>query len=161
MRWAIVGFLGAAGCAAEPGCEAEALEAGAVAADLDGEAWEGAGASFLWGDDGVQVNTVRTNGWMLTLKLESTIDGTTLREAMEGEDLPVEVALAEDGLAGWLTAYPESGGSYISKNAQGGSVTLTSLSETSLAACFDVVVQAGDGEEIEISNGQMRAPAME
>ena len=100
MRWAIVGLLGVFGCAAEQGCEAEALEDGAVVADLDGEAWEGGGASFLWGDDGVQVNTVRTNGWMLTLKLESTIDGTTLREAMEGEALPVEVVLAEDGLSG-------------------------------------------------------------
>lgn len=161
MRWTILGVLFAVGCADEPGCELEALSDGAVVADLDGEAWEGGGASFLWGGEGVQVNTVRTNGWMLTLKLESTIDGTTLREAMEGEELPVEVALAEDGLSGWLVAYPESGGSYTSKNALGGSVTLASLSETSLAACFDVVVQAGDGEEIEILRGQMRAPAME
>jgi hypothetical protein len=161
MLWAIAGLLGVVGCASDSGCEADALEDGAVLADLDGEAWEGGGASFLWGADGVQVNTVRTNGWMLTLKLESTIDGATLREAMEGDALPVEVALSEDGLSGWLMAYPESGGSYTSKNEMGGSITITSLSEAALSVCFDAVVQAGDGEQIDISSGQMRAPSME
>ncbi len=161
MHWVIAGLMGVVGCATGLGCDAEVLEEGSVGADMDGDAWEGGGASFLWGEDGVQINTVRTNGWMLTLKLDSTLDGASLREAMDSASLPVEVLLAEDGLSGWLTAYPETGGSFSSKNALGGAVTLTSLSENSLAACFDAVVEAGDGEQIELSSGEMRAPAME
>ena len=146
------------GCA--PVCGKGDLEEGAIQAQIDGEDWQGAGTSWMWSGDGLHVNSTRTNGWMFTVRLMSSIQGHTIREAVDSGALPLEVRLDTDGLEGWMAAYPEEGGSYISKNDVRGSVTISQLDDTQLVACFDFTAEAGDGTTMDVAAGSMLAVAM-
>ncbi len=161
MRGSLLFVLGAGmPLACGPVCGANDLESGGIQAQIDGEEWEGGGTSWMWSGDGLHINSTRTNGWMFTARLMTTVDGKSVREAAEAGSLPMEISLDTAGLEGWMAAYPEEGGSFITKNDQGGSVLISELDDSVVAACFDFTAEAGDGTNMEVTSGTMLAEVM-
>lgn len=143
-----------------PVCGADGLETGGIQATIDGEDWQGAGTSWMWSGDGLHINSTRTDGWMFTARLMSTVNGKTIREAAESGSMPLEVSLDSAGLEGWMALYPEEGGSFITKNDQGGTVLISELDDSVVVACFDFMAEAGNGTTMEITSGSMLAEVM-
>lgn len=160
MRLCLLALLLSA-CAEETGTcgDAADLAEGAVAAEVDGAAWEAAGATWLWQGSRLQVNTEAGGGWRISMLLESAADGTALLDAVDA-GLPVEVPLGE-GAGGWALAYPDSGDSYSTDAADGGTVTLTEVGDAGTRACFSFTAAQDGGESVTFSDGALSAVAWE
>lgn len=160
MRLSLVALLLSA-CAEEAGTcgDAEDLAEGAVAAQVDGAAWEAAGTTWLWQGTRLQVNTEAGGGWRISMLLESAADGTALSDAVDA-GLPVDVTLG-DGAGGWALVYPDAGDSYSTDAADGGTVTLTDVGDAGTRACFSFTAAQDGGESVSFTDGAFSAVAWE
>lgn len=148
-------WLGLAGCAGEKEasddtCTVGAAE-GAIEASVDGEPWE-ATATWTEAGEGVQVVTPTTGGWRLTIVAQRAL------AALEVGDLPVVIDLAGD--EGFVTAYPEAGGSSFSSSNGSGSLSFTALDGDLLSGCFTAEALSADGDPLAIAGAEFVATGL-
>jgi hypothetical protein len=135
-------------------CTVDAAEGTAVAT-VDGEAWEGGGATWVWAGDSLQVNTVGAGSWWMSLVAQTTADGDTVKAAVDSGALPATIDLGGDG--GWATLYPADGASYSSRNGSG-ELVIIEADDASVQACFTFEA-AGDGDPVVVEDGSLDASA--
>jgi len=79
--------------ASEPVCPTlDNLESGIMDGTLDGAAWTTSGTTWAWTGDSLQLGTPATDGWLLSVVLQDSVNGETARAAVEGE-LPATFTL--------------------------------------------------------------------
>jgi hypothetical protein len=150
----------AAGCGSAAGsssCGAEAIDPGVIEATVDGESWEGGAATWMLAGASLQINSASAGGWWLSAVAQTTVDGAGVGDALAAGDLPAEVDLPESGAGGWATFYPDSGDSYSTKLAAGGTLTLVKQDGADLLGCFAFVAANGAGDEVTVESGRFRA----
>jgi hypothetical protein len=147
-----VPFLLATGLAIVAGCPTtddavcpplDGLGSGEVSATVDGEAWSATDGSWFWSGTSLQVVSGSHGGWRLSMVGRMSVDGQTLRDAVDG-GFPVEVPLTTGLDGGWVLLYPDSGDSFASEKAGGGSWFITAIDGADLRGCFAAEVSDGD-----------------
>lgn len=136
-----------------------ALASGTAAATLDGAAWT-TSATWLWQGESVQINADPADGWRFSLVGQLTDAGDTVQAAADAGAFPITVPLGTSG--GWVTVFPTEGGdgSYHTKNAAGGTLTITEVGDE-LAGCFDFSAGTEAGDAVELTSGSVRATLLE
>ena len=71
-------------------------------------------------------------------------DGQTVRDAASADAFPIEIPLTTGLDGGWLLLYPDSGDSFASENAAGGSWFITAIDGADLRGCFTAEVSDED-----------------
>jgi hypothetical protein len=147
-----VPFLLAAGLALAAGCPTtddtvcpplDELGSGEVSASVDGNPWSATDGSWFWSGTSVQVITGSQDGWRLSMVGRMSADGQILRDAVDA-GFPVEIPLTTGLDGGWVLLYPDSGDSFASENAGGGSWFITAIDGADLRGCFSAEVSDGD-----------------
>lgn len=140
------------GCGGAP-CEADALTAGAIEGQIDGEPWEGGSAGWSESSGGVQLLSTESEGWRLTLVGLRAADGAELGEALaSGRQQEIELT---DG--NFAVLYPTGqSASYAAREAGSGTAILRRDGDE-LLACFDFVGTAADGTTAALREGRARA----
>lgn len=134
-------------------CEPAGLVEGDVVATIDGDAWDGAGASWSAAGDGVQFTTSEGDGWRLTLVANEDEEGQGVAAALvDGESLVVPL-----GDSSFAALYPTGvAGSYATQAEGDGQATLTRTGDA-VAACFSFTASAADGAAVELTGGELLA----
>lgn len=131
-------------------CSVNASE-GTIEGTLDGEDW-GADATWTEAGDGVQVVTSVSDGWRLTIVAQQALD------AVSDDALPIEVDLGGD--EGFVTVYPEAGGSSWTSAGASGSMVLDGVSGDVLSGCLSFDAVSSDGDEVSLDGGSFQAVAL-
>ena len=139
----------------DDGC-AVGVEPGAAAATVDGEPWTGGGATWLWAGESLQLNTVGSGSWWMSMVAQTTGDGTTLKAAVDAGVFPITVSLTEGG---WATFYPDSGSSFSSEEG-GGELVLVEATPTTVRGCFWFEA-ASDADTVSVEAGELDAEPAE
>ncbi|MCB9766142.1 MAG: hypothetical protein H6739_40575 [Alphaproteobacteria bacterium] len=143
-----------AACGEPLPCETDDLAVGEVEALVDDQLWLGAEATWQSAGEGLQITTALSQGWRLNLVATRTEGGFFVGDALDG--LPVEVSLS--GEAGAALAYPEFGNTMSSRDhPSGGSLTLLSLDDGALSACFEFSALGPNGGVVEFTGGRLVA----
>jgi hypothetical protein len=146
----------AGGNASSASCDdADPLDAGAIAATVDGAAWAST-ATWVWQGESLQIDAAPADGWSFTLVAQTTADGATVKAGIDAGAFPIEVSLA-DGGGGWGRGHPSDGDPYITDDAEGGTLTLSALDGDALLGCFDFVAGDGGRKSVEVSDGALHA----
>lgn len=145
------------GCATEGGTCSVAEGDGSVT--VDGLTAEAAGSWMAQGSS-VQINVAAAGelaGGRMTLRLQSTADGTSAVDALDAGTFPITFALgvAEQGAALWYA--PQATVSHAATDAAPGSLTVTDYDGDVLSACFGFVGEAADGGKVEVEDASVRA----
>ncbi len=139
-------------------CDVGTLDPGTIEATVDGEAWTGGATTWLLAGSSLQVNSESAGGWWLSAVAQETTAGAALGDAVSAGSWPADVDLPPDGgTGGWVTFYPDSGDSYSTKQADGGSLTLAGEDGTDLLGCFSFTAANGAGDEVTVESGVFRA----
>ncbi len=122
----------------------DALASGDVSATVDGQAWSATDGSWFWSGTSVQVVTGSHDGWRISMVGRMSADGQTVRDAASADAFPIEIPLTTGLDGGWLLLYPDSGDSFASENAAGGSWFITAIDGADLRGCFTAEVSDED-----------------
>ncbi len=152
---ALVGCDGGSGTAGT--CKPDA-DAGTAVATLDGAAWSTT-ATWTWSGESLQINAAPADGWSFSLVGQVTETGETVKAEADAGAFPITVPLGQTG--GWVTGFPAAGGdSYHTKNAAGGTLTVTAIGDA-LEGCFDFVAGTDGGDTVAIEDGSLQADLLE
>ncbi len=135
----------------------EELANGDILATLDGAAWAADDGYWFWSGTSLQVVTGSHDGWRLSMLGRTAVDGTTVRDAVGDDAFPVEVPLASGLDGGWLLIYPDTGDSFASEKAAGGSWFITAVEGDELHGCFEAEV-SDDDRTLTVESGLLRIP---
>lgn len=139
-------------------CDVGDIGSGEIAAVVDGEDWSDDAATWILAGSSLQINSEPSGGWHLSAVLQVTTTGATLADALDAGSWPVEVDLPpEGGTGGWITFYPDSGDSYVTEAAAGGTLTLAGQTGTDLYGCFAFTAGKGNNKEVTVESGVFRA----
>jgi hypothetical protein len=133
------------------------VDAGTAVATLDGADWSTT-ATWTWSGESLQINAAPADGWNFSLVGQLTETGETVKAAADAGAFPITVPLGQTG--GWVTVFPTAGGSYHTKNAAGGILTVTAIGDE-LAGCFDFVAGTDGGDTVAVEDGSIQADLLE
>ena len=159
-RYTFVTLMFALACggddkASEPVCPTlDNLESGIMDGTLDGAAWTTSGTTWAWTGDSLQLGTPATDGWLLSVVLQDSVNGETARAAVEGE-LPATFTLKTGAEGGWAVLYPDTGDSFSTQDTAGGSLSVTAY-DAAAEGCLDFTASDGD-TTVALSGGRFRA----
>lgn len=128
-------------------------DAGTAVATLDGAAWATT-ATWTWSGESLQINAAPADGWNFSLVGQLTDTGATVKAQADAGAFPFIVPLGQTG--GWVTVFPTDGDSYHTKNAAGGTLTVTGVDEA-LAGCFAFSAGTDAGDTVELADGVLQA----
>jgi hypothetical protein len=140
-------------------CDVGDVATGQAVATVDGADWTGTGATWRLAGSSLQINTVASDGWMLSLVAQATPDGTTASDALDAGEFPIDVTLKDGADGGWVLFYPDEGSSYGTQDTDGGTFTISGREGDDLLACFSFSAASGDGGTVTVEGGTMR-PAL-
>lgn len=128
---------------------------GQMSATIDAADWSGA-ASFLWAGESLQINTENAGaGWITMVAQGSSSTGNSVQIDADAQAFPITVSLVSNG-GGFATYYPVSGNSFSTNNSAGGSLTISSLDDSTAEGCFRFEA-AGDDGTVDVEEGSFIA----
>ena len=151
--------LALAGCPTDEGeldvCPAgvESQDAGLVTASVDGTPWEATDGNWTWNADAIKISTSRFDGWSLSIWAQTTTDGVAIVDAFEAGSYPMEIRLRDGTDGAWAQMLGDTGYSYSSTKADGGTLFLTSYAAGVFRGCFDFEGGNDDTEDLWIEDG--------
>jgi len=150
----------AAGCetGSQDPCEGAAdLNSGTILATLDGASWVSSGNAYSWGGTSLQITTPRVDGYNLSMVAQRDDNAAEVQELVDYDAYPFTVNLSSGAEGGWALLYPESGASFATENADGGTVVIAGREEGNLLGCF--AFEASDGAvTVAMEDGLFRLP---
>lgn len=156
MRWCVFLFLVGCGGGANP-CDFEGISNGSLKGTVDGQAWTAENVAWSEAGDALQITTDDSGGYRLTLALSADEDGNNVLDAVDAEELPVEVPLSETS-GSFALLYPQGATSSLTTDgASGGGVTVAETDGPAIGMCFAFQV-TGDGGTSEVEGTAVALP---
>ena len=140
-----------------PACPIESLT-GAVTMTMDGTVGNTGSSGWSSIGDGVQIN-MTFDDLNVSTTVRAMIDesGYPIVDQIDAEAFPIHATLTGDSGSAAVLNHSE-GASYASNQGGGsGRLTILSIEDTSLSACFDFVAVHDDGGVLEVTDGMVRA----
>ena len=119
------------------------LAAGEVSATVNGVPWTAPDGAWFWAGTNLQAVTGTHDGWRLSMLGQRTTADETVRDAVSAATFPIEIPLTSGAEGGWAILYPESGDSFASERAAGGTWYITAVDGDELHGCFGVELSDG------------------
>ncbi len=145
-----------------PGCSDECqppsdLLSGSIEATIDGQAWSTAAATWSETGSSLNVNVDRTDGYTISMVVQSAIDSRNVLDLLDQDDLPIEITLGEGEDGGWAVVYVEGQStSYSTTVGAGGSMSIVEQEGDQLAGCVSFGASTNDGDELQLTDGFFR-----
>jgi len=138
------------------------LRGGVMEATIDGEAWLTDLASWSETGSSLNINVDRTNGYTISLVVQTVMDGRNVLDLLDQEELPLEVMLGDGEDGGWAVVYVEGeSGSYSTTEGAGGALTIAEREGDQLLGCVNFGAGSNAGETIELADGFFRVAPRE
>lgn len=154
-----------AGCSGEKDdntCAPAEIAAGTVQATVDGAEWTGPSATWRMAGSSLQLNTVSTGGWFLSVVAQKTTSDQTLEAALAAGTYPIEVRLKTGVEGGFALFYPEDGSTFATKTGDGdGSLVLSRRDGDDLIGCLEFTALSDDGSSVAVEDGTVYAQPFE
>lgn len=144
------------GCSDE--CRAPGdLRGGVMEATIDGQPWSTDAATWSETGSSLNVNVNRTDGYTISMVLQSAIDTRNVLDMLDLDDLPIEVTLGEGEDGGWAVVYIEGESqSYATNNGAGGVLTIVERDGDQLLGCVHFGASTNDGVSMSLEEGFFR-----
>ena len=155
MRFSILLPLLASLQACSDECQApDDLAAGSLEATIDGQAWSTTAASWSATGSSLNVNVDRTEGYTISMVVQSAIDTRNVLDLIDQDDFPIEITLGEGEDGGWAVVYVEGQStSYSTTEGAGGSMTIAERSGDQLMGCVAFAANTNDGDAFVLADG--------
>ena len=144
------------GCSDE--CKAPTdLRGGVMEATIDGQAWSTLVASWSETGSSLNINVDRTDGYTISMVLQTIMDGRNVLDLLDQDELPFDVTLGDGEDGGWAVVYVEGeSGSYSTTEGVGGSITIAEREGDQLLGCLYFGAGSNAGETVDLADGLFR-----
>jgi len=157
----LIFLLGFMGCSekseSDASCTVGDIDGYVAMADVGGTQWAGDNGAWTWTGDGLQIVLDESVGFSMTLRLNKTSSGDTIRDAVDNDDLPALVSIS--GADGTASVMQNRNGlvSYgTNQPGGGGELWLLAHDGNEVEACFLFDAVSDNGDVLSVADGRVR-----